>query len=38
MYRKSTNRRTDKKIFSKTADMTHYLNVRKPIKRGGVRL
>lgn len=37
-YRRSTNRSTDKKVFHKTVDRTHYLNVRKPLKRGGVRL
>lgn len=35
-YRKHTNKKTDKRIFSKSADRTHKYNV-KPM-RGGYRL
>lgn len=38
MYRRSTNRKTDRKIFHKTVDQSHSMNSRKPSKRGGVRL
>lgn len=36
--RKHVRPRKDKKVFSKTADKTHYLNASMNSMRGGIRL
>lgn len=38
MYRKKTNRRTDKKYFKKSASKTHKKNFKTGRMRGGIRL
>ena len=37
-YRKKMKKRTSKRVFSKTADRTHAMNLRGAPMRGGIRL
>lgn len=37
-YRRDLNAKTDRRVFSRTADRTHFLNQARPPMRGGYRL